>query len=235
MSSLDEYLSKITHNVRFSRPKCVLLADELLASCIERFSQVENMTSATLFITGFGSWRASIALASGGATSQVPVTLRHALECCLYDYLFSKDAASEDTWWNREADPKAKKKMRGKSGPIQLAKEHLSVSNPTLKDSATELMDALIDFGAHPNVMIFADSLLFKEDEDADIRSVMLLGSEEARDSAHLISVTVATEMIKFFREIWPTGFDETLYSSFQELIGQSKTFKNYHHSINYS
>ena len=234
MTDLSDYLAKWKHNIGGPYPECIASADYLLADCVNNLDRNQHLTSARLFQTGFGSWRASVTMSLAGAASQVPATLRHALECTLYAFVCARDTNFEETWWKREVDESAKKSMRGRTGPLARAKVILASENFQLRDSASFLLDTLIDFGAHPNVMLFTENTEIKENGENVSYITTLLGSNEARDGSHLISSSVAIEMLKIYREIWPMRFDTQKERAFAEVIGQSKLFMNFHHSKNY-
>ena len=234
MTDLSNYLAKWKHNIGGPYPECVAIADQILLDCVNNLSRNQHLTSATLFQTGFGSWRASVALSLAGAGSQVPSSLRHALECAIYAYLCAKDERFEETWWKREVDEIAKKSMRGRVGPLARAKEILAFENIVLRDSVNSLLNKLIDFGAHPNVMLIAENTKIEENEENETHTTMLLGSNEARDGSHLMTSLVAIELLKIYREIWPWRFHMQKEQKFDELVGQSKLFMNFHHSNNY-
>lgn len=130
LTGLSDYLLKVQHNLGGPFPECIAVADNALAACVNNLSRNQHLTSARLFQTGFGSWRSSVVLALAGSASQVPATLRHALECSLYAYICARDADFEEIWLTRETDSSAKKSMRGRKGPLARAKEKLQ--NETL-------------------------------------------------------------------------------------------------------
>ena len=233
-SDLRDYLNKAKHNIGGPYPECISVADQLLFDCANNLDRNQHLTSARLFQIGFGSWRASVALALTGAASQVPVILRHALECATYAFLCARNKEFEETWWLREQDEAAKKRLRGKDGPIPTAKTILESENPELKGRISQTLDVLIDFGAHPNVMLFADNSEIEELEGVERYATKLLGSEEARNSAFLITSAVALDMASLYRLVWPIRFGARQEQYCREVAGQAEVFRNFHHSQSY-
>ena len=224
-SGLDEYLKKVQMNISGPKPFCIELADDLLMKCANNLHENLHVTSARLFQIGFGSWRSAILLTLAGATSQVPAVLRHALECACYSFLCANDESFAQTWWDREVSESARKSLKGRNSPMAKARELLKSRNLPLHKQVKQTYDHLIDFGAHPNVLIFADHM--DEGDESGIYTTKLLGSGEARSSAHVTSSGVALEMLLLFRETWPVRFGHDLETKLIELKGQSNLFFN--------
>lgn len=230
-SDLSEYLGKFSNNLSGPVPKCAELADELLSSCANRLNNNQHVTSAQLFQFGFGSWRSSVALNLAGASAQIPILLRHAVECGLYAFLCMHDKQFEDQWFERESNPKAKSEMRGRNGPLPKAKSLLENRNPLLKSRLVSTLDTLIDFGAHPNILQFVDHVHYEEDSEKETSTVFLLGSEEARNSGWVLVCGVSLDLAAIYREMWPIRFDAHLEARMAEVHGQANLFRNWHHA----
>ena len=172
-----------------------------------------------------------MALAQGGASSQVPICLRHSIECGMLAYLFARDPTWADIWWNRELDPASKKKLRdGRGGPLKTAKQLLLDENKRVHKHVAEFTELLIDFGAHPNIF----QLLDVYDEVADFQReydelrVSFLSAPENRERAMIKCGSAGLILADLFRVIWPNLTDNnTVIQLHIEAIGQMRVYRN--------
>ncbi|URF47497.1 hypothetical protein [Dinoroseobacter shibae] len=235
MSDLGEYLFKADRNREVPAPECLLLADGLLANCCGNLGDNQNLTSARLFQFGFGSWRAAVQLALSGITAQVPVVLRHALECAEYSYAIAKQPDLEDIWWNRHENAQAKAVLRNKKNLRTVALRMLSDEDSNLCSKLKKATDDLIDMGAHPNVMMFVDHSDELQSEMVDSYTTKLIAGLEARNSAIVQACGISVLMCQIYRLVWPIRFGAAQEEMLVEIVGQSKLFLDWHHSHDYS
>ena len=207
-SPLREYLEKINHNLSGPLPVCLQLTDSLVLSLCDNLDNVDFHTSVRLFHLAFSSWRNGILLSQSGASSQVPLCLRHAIETCAYSYLFSREQEWEATWWNRESDQKAKAKLRNaRSGPLSRAKQLLLAENKRVHRFVCDSLDHFIDFGAHPNVFQLVDATKVAVDQISETHFTALLGDDGNRQRSLISCLGVGFMLTDFFEIIWPDTF----------------------------
>lgn len=226
----DGYLEKFLSNCDARAPQCVYEADALMAGLVESFNNEPHIVSARLFHLAYGSLKVSVALTLAGATPQVPILLRHALECGVYGYLFSRSPEYEELWNSRETDVKAKKKMRsGRTGPMKMATSILEAEDPVLCERIREALDFSIDQGAHPNIFQLLGATREEESGDGQFTFyTKLLGGQSEREISFTHYCGVAVELVNIFELIWPELFKRTLgEAKRRSVIGQWGLYQN--------
>lgn len=226
-SDLARYLGKSRSNLEGPIPTCVSVADELVALLANGLDKNEHLTSGRVFQLGFGSWRTAVSCGLAGATSQVPIVLRHAVECALYAYLFTQNKEYEQLWWERETNLDAKKTLRnGRTGALAKAREYLILENSQLSNRVKKTLDHLIDFGAHPNIFQLIQATEDNVDDDPEYYSTMLLGTNESRNDSFIQCCLVANELASIFELAWSRRYHELGGKpKHDEALGQARLF----------
>ena len=228
---LEGYLSSISHNLKGPLPFGLKATDCLILELVEKFSDNSEIESSKIFLLAYSSWRNSVALAQGGASSQVPICLRHSIECGLHAYLFAREPIWAETWWKREIDPTAKKKLRdGRNGPLKVAKSLLKIENERVYNNANDFTEMLIDFGAHPNIFQLIDVYHEAVDHENgfDELRVSFLSSNENRERAFVKCGSAGLILADLFRIIWPDLANDTRVMKLQmEAVGQMRVYSN--------
>jgi hypothetical protein len=238
--SINDYLSSASFKLKGPLPPGIINIYSLLFELVSKFSKPEKINSSKLFLLGFSSWRNSLLLAQAGASSQVPICLRHSIECGLHAYLFDRNPRWAETWWARELDPASKKKLRdGRRGPLKEARDLLESENKVLHVRATEFIELMIDFGAHPNIFQLIDVYSESRTEEADSKEIRVsfLSGNENRERALVKCGAAGLLLADFFRIIWPSLINDSTISQRQaECAGQMRVYSNsIYHEQNWS
>lgn len=138
----------------------------------------DDRVASTLMIHGHNIFRACISTAISGHTAPVYCLLRNSLESCLYAYAASQDPDLGIAWLNRSKDPESRKKSKKLFNAPKIF-EILNSHDPELNKECDKFYEALIDFGAHPNVEgVFATIKLTSFDGYDEVESSYLSGND---------------------------------------------------------
>lgn len=204
---IGKYLEAISENLAGPLPLFLGRMDGILDRLITHLDHPEYLSSARMLMLAFGSMRAATALTIAGASPQVPVIVRHALESALYGYLFFKDRKFYEHWRNRETNKKSKHIFRTEG--LRKAKEYVKSYDKGLGQAVTEQLNVLVDFGAHPNPFQVAELVTHHFDvgsEDGRERFGVLTGADHQRSSFSLL-VPGYVNVIRIYEAIWPEKF----------------------------
>ena len=143
-------------------------------------------------------------------SGQVPETfalLRSCLEYAAYGLYLYKNPALGATWLDRHQDADALRAMRKEFLAINVQKAVEAVDT-RLGQVYRVLYDRAIDFGAHPNVMGVAGSMLMDEQPDKImINHLYLHGDDNALLMALKSTAQTGLTSLHIFQHVFPERF----------------------------
>lgn len=149
--SATGYIDAALANLNSPHPICIGIADELIAGFMASLEKPDHVSALKMFMLAWGSLRSATLTTRMGMVSQSPAIQRLAVEAIAYGVLFRFDYLFHDLWKQRHDDPEALKKFR-RDG-FRRALQVLEERSKFLHTRTNRIYQALIDLGAHPNVL----------------------------------------------------------------------------------
>jgi hypothetical protein len=139
-----------------------------------------------------------------GMTPQAPVIQRLALESIIYGLLFRFDPEFHLLWKQRHNDPKALSKFRRHG--FKRAMEIIYEKSGPLHAKTEQIYQALIDIGAHPNVLGIDQISEYQIQDTEALGSARFyqLRGQPFVDMAHLNTALIYQILLDSIILIWP-------------------------------
>lgn len=198
------YTEAALSNLDSPHPICIGKADDLIAAFMTGWDQSDHVSALKMLLLGWGSLRSATLVTRMGMTSQAPPIQRLALESIVYGILFCFDVDFHGLWLQRHDDPKALSKF--KTEGFKRAMRVLADKSNPLHARTERLYQALIDLGAHPNVLSIEQISEYQigENEALGRAQYYQLRGQPYVDMAHLNTALVYDVLIDSIGLIWP-------------------------------
>lgn len=223
LESLWENSLAVFHNKREAHRVCRI--DDVMAEISENWKAVsptvENIVPLMMFFRSHSAFRSAAALGFGGALVEGMAVLRLSLEFAGYAALIADDPTLARPWFDRDTEPKAKKRVRDEfqGGKIIAAFTKL---DPQVSAAYSELYERLIQFGAHPNEKsITANLTIEKGAGETKLNQVYLQGDGIALDHWLRTAGQLGICTLKIFERIHHVRFAELKVSSRIDELAQ--------------
>lgn len=163
-------------------------------------------TAGSLFVYTYYYWLAALRIALSGHASAVYPVLRTSLESACYGYLIAKQPALADIWLERDRNDDTRKRFRRAfgQGVSEMAK-HPDVA-PDLSTAISDMYQAAIAFGGHPNPRGILDHLQLRD--GGEMHEMSLIALNGARSLNTLRSILAVAEHTYFSAVICANAAD---------------------------
>ena len=168
---------------------------------------VDPITSMPL-VQSYFLWMAGVRVAlSGHAIAAFPI-LRSSTEAACYSFRMSRHPALRDVWRNRDKSAADNKRCRDAfTGCIKDTAKDIKQDEPVISRLLTELYDASITFGAHPNAHFMFHHLRFSEEtEEDDILKFDCINAAESSNTTLTICAAVEHGLMASFISMLACG-----------------------------
>jgi hypothetical protein len=201
--SASTFIDAALSNAGGPHPICIGQADELLRLFFTDWEQASNVSSLKMIALAWGSLRVATLLARMGLVIQAPPVQRQAIESIGYALLFRFDREFHEAWKARHLDESLARKFRREGWSRALAIiEEKSVS---LASGIRSNYEALIDMGAHPNILAVSQMSEYKIESGSELGRAyfsQVLGQPNV-DLAHINSISGYNILIEALELIW--------------------------------
>ena len=138
-------------------------------------------------------WMAGVRVAlSGHAIAAFPI-LRSSTEAACYSFRMSRSPALQDVWKNRDRSPQDTKSCRRAfTSCIKDTAADIVHAEPAISRLLTEMYDAAITFGAHPNAHFMFHHLRLGEETETDhILNFDCINDPESANTTRVICAAI--------------------------------------------
>lgn len=180
---------------------------------------VEDLHPATALLT-FNAvimFNAAVKLALSGQAHAVYAVLRGALEAACYAQAMADDPVAIEAWSSRERSPADKAVCRRvMSTAVRSTAAKLNARQAGTGSCVSELYEAAIDWGAHPNVRsVMGNTIIGDDSSDLQARLIAIhgpngLATVRAKNACIDLGVTLAI-IISYYKQRRKPGYQEAI------------------------
>lgn len=152
-------------------------------------TQKGSPLASILLVNSHASFLCAARIALSGQSPPVFMTLRGCIESALYAFIVSSDETKAQVWLNREKERDRCRKMFTASNGLKSLKD----IDPNLEKFISELYNASIDFGAHPNRRSVLEHLRFNHVQGASEVELIYLHHHHATPVLQALVACVET------------------------------------------
>lgn len=171
------------------------------------YSNEDELMIISLFARTYGSFFASIRLASSGQLTDSWAQSRTCLESALYAFYMHDDPSLIHIWTNRQKTDQDRKKCRKHFQYIKII-DKLRANHSRLAKQTNELYQMCIDFGGHPTDRSVAINWQILQEGGRQITRLNLLNCDEAFMRGCLtFNASVGIRVLSIFNLVYPDEF----------------------------
>jgi hypothetical protein len=202
---LDQYIGHAIENLDRPVPGCIHFSDRAVAKFMQSWQGTsEEQRSLTMFFLAWRCLRSSYLTSLMGMSLEAAAIQRQALEALVYGSLFTFNPEQYEVWKSRHEDPMMKAKFRRTGWKDGL--DYIKEKDGELHRIISRVYDALIDLGAHPNILSTLQMSTYQYYTEEKVENVQYLHlSDDTNVSrSHVNTALIYNILMRIMALAWP-------------------------------
>lgn len=171
------------------------------------YSNEHELNIAALFSRAYGSFLASIGLASSGQLAESWAVSRACIENALYAFYMHDDVGLFQIWSEREKSKQDKTECRKYFQHSKVIGK-LKAKHSKLANRANKLYQKCIDYGAHPTQWSVATNSEILKQQGRQVAKILLLNCEDSyMRTCLLLGIDAGLCALSIFNMVYPDEF----------------------------